>query len=74
MALHSSGQLIVELDDPQWYLDFGERVAAGEVDEARAKLAWAEGVFDAVPSALPERPDEEAAERWLRRVRLAHFA
>lgn len=73
VLLHGTGELMVTLNDPQWYLDFGERVADGDVDEARKKLAFAAEVFNDVPSALPEHPDAAAAEAWLRRVRLAYL-
>jgi uncharacterized protein len=68
---YATGHLPVRLDDPQWYLDFGERVAAGDIDAARRVMADAEAAFDATSSALPAEPDERAAEAWLFRVRRA---
>lgn len=71
-ALYVSGELVVRLDDPDRYRDFGERVAAGDLYLARAALGRAEIQFD-VPSALPEKPDEAAVEAWLQDVRRAHY-
>jgi predicted nucleotidyltransferase len=66
--LYRSGQLQVRLDNPQWYVEFGERVAA-DVSVARTLLADVESSFDEIRSALPERPDEAGVEAWLQRVR-----
>lgn len=71
--LYATGHLTVRLDDPQWFRDFGDQVAAGDLDVARKLLARAEEDFDAISTPLPDRPDEEAVERWLHRVRAAHF-
>ena len=51
---------------------FGERVAAGDLDLAERALREAEEAFDR-PGALPGRPDEAAAETWLRCVRRAYW-
>lgn len=74
LELHRTGRLTVRLDDPQWYIDFGRQVAAGDVELARGVLAEAEAAFDREPSVLPDRPDEETVERWLLAVRRAHLA
>jgi len=66
--LYQSGFLRVRLDDPEWYHDFGRRVAA-DVSVARELLANVEAAFDEIRSPLPDRPDEEAAEAWLLGVR-----
>jgi predicted nucleotidyltransferase len=71
--LYATGRLPIRLDDPQSVADFGERVAAGQLDEARARLARAEHDFDTIRTPLPERPDEPAVERWLLDVRAAHL-
>lgn len=71
--LFTTGRLSVVLDDPAWYLAFGERVAAGDIDHARALLADAEADFDRCRSPLPNRPDETTVERWLLQVRRAHY-
>lgn len=69
--LYSTGRLTVRLDDPQRYLDFGERVAGGDIDHARAEMARVEGWFDAAASPLPDRPDEQVVQAWLLSVRQA---
>ncbi len=67
--LFATGVLRIRLDDPQALRDFGDRVATGDIDVARDLLARAEADFDQITTPLPERPDEESAERWLQRVR-----
>jgi hypothetical protein len=73
LGLYRTGRLTVRLDDPQWYRDFGERVARGELEEARRLLAVAEADFDAATTPLAERPDEGTVERWLLDVRAAYL-
>ncbi|MFI6760458.1 DNA polymerase beta superfamily protein [Micromonospora sp. NPDC050417] len=72
-VLYATGRLPIRLDHPRSFVDFGERVAAGEVDEARALLVEAERDFDTIRSPLPERPDEQAVESWLLDVRAANL-
>jgi uncharacterized protein len=69
--LNATGRLTVRLDGAQAKLcrEFGERVAAGDLDVARAYLADAERHFDEDRSALPAQPDEATAEKWLLHVR-----
>lgn len=72
--LNATGRLTVRLDAVQAALcrDFGERVAAGDLDTAKALLASTEAHFNeygGTRSALPAEPDEAAAEAWLLRVR-----
>lgn len=68
---YTTGVIRIRLDDPQRFLDFGERVAAGDIEAARRMLADYEAAFDATPGVLPAEPDERVAEDWLRRVRAA---
>lgn len=68
--LYATGTLTVRLADPQWYREFGERVAA-DPRQARWLLAEAESFFDSTRSPLPDRPDAAAAQRWLLSVRAA---
>ncbi len=68
--LYTTGSLPIRVDDPQRYVEFGERVAA-DPEAARPALAEAEARFDAARSVLPDRPDEATVERWLLRVRAA---
>ncbi|KKJ99775.1 DNA polymerase beta superfamily protein [Micromonospora sp. HK10] len=72
-VLYATGVLEIRLADPEWFRAFGERVAAGALDEAEALVAAAERDFDRIRTPLPERPDEETVERWLLAVRAAHL-
>ncbi len=73
LRLYQTGELTVRLDSPDWYREFGERVAAGDLSEARHVLALAEIGFDHTRTPLPDRPDGAAVERWLQAVRAAHY-
>ncbi|MEU5884857.1 nucleotidyltransferase domain-containing protein [Spirillospora sp. NPDC047279] len=72
-ALYATGHLRIRLDDPERFRSFGERVADGALDEARAMLAAAEERITRTRTPLPDRPDEETVERWLHSVRAAFF-
>ncbi|MFG3710818.1 DNA polymerase beta superfamily protein [Micromonospora sp. NPDC047730] len=72
--LYKTGHLRIELEDPQWYHDFGNQVADGDIDAAARLLAGAEQWISSGRSPLPERADEGPIEAWLRRVRLACLA
>ncbi|MGW1961792.1 nucleotidyltransferase domain-containing protein [Streptomyces sp. NPDC001935] len=71
LELYTTGQLTIQVDDPQAYHDFGEQVAA-DSEAARPLLAEYEAAFDRAATVLPNQPDEAAVESWLHRVR-AHF-
>lgn len=71
--LYLTGRLEIRLDDPERFLAFGEQVAAGDTGAAQAMIADYEDAFNASPSVLPARPDEATVERWLQRVRAAHW-
>ena len=74
--VHAYGRLRIRLDMPQWYLDFGERVAEqaerGEYGEVEALIASTEANFNDTKTVLPDYPDVLAVEDWLLRVR-SHF-
>jgi predicted nucleotidyltransferase len=72
-TLYATGRLAIRLEDPWVFLDFGEQVAGGDIQAARNLIAGYEARFDDVRSALPDRPDEQAVERWLLSVRQAHL-
>lgn len=74
LHLYRTGHLLIRLESPQEFLDFGEQVAAGGVEVARTMLASYEAAFDATRTCLPDRPDEETVQRWLLAVRTAHLA
>jgi hypothetical protein len=69
----TAGRLTIRLPNPQWYIDFGERVAASDLDEARFQLHEPEVEFPAARTPLPDQPDEAQVERWLHTVRDAHL-
>ncbi|MEU4229499.1 nucleotidyltransferase domain-containing protein [Nonomuraea sp. NPDC026600] len=72
-SLYESGRLTVVLQDPARHVAFGEQVAEGRLDRAKQLLAEADEAFASIRSPLPDHPREEAAEQWLRRVRIAHW-
>jgi hypothetical protein len=74
-TLYASGLLVIELDRPEVFMEFGEAVASGPVGMALAKLMIKgyEEKFDSTTSVLPDSPDEPAVEKWLQRVRAAHL-
>lgn len=71
-ALYTTGHLPIRVEDPQRYIDFGNRVAA-DPEVAKAALAEAEAKFDAATSPLPAEPDRALVEDWLLRVRRAYL-
>jgi len=66
--LYATGRLTIRVDDPESYHRFGEEVAA-DPDAALPLLRGFEEAFAKTRSVLPDRPDERAADAWLRRVR-----
>lgn len=68
--LYRTGYLPQTVDEPKRFLAFGQRVADGNIDEARGVLAEYAQKFAATKSALPETADTELIDRWLRFVRL----
>jgi uncharacterized protein len=72
-TLYATGLLAIRLNDPGEFRDFGERVAGGDIDAARALIAHYEQQFDNTTTVLPDHPDEEAVERWLLRARQEHL-
>lgn len=71
--LYDTGRLEIRLEDPQRFLDFGERVAGGDIDHARQVMADYERRFDECFTALPAEPDKAVVEAWLLRVRRAFW-
>lgn len=66
--LYTTGSLTVKVSDPEAIRYFGQRVEANP-EVAIAYMARAEAKFADARSVLPERPDEEKAERWLIHLR-----
>jgi len=70
-ALYTTGEVEIRLADPQRFLDFGERVAAGDIEHARRAMADYEDRFNSARSPLPSEPDRAVVQGWLLRVRRA---
>jgi predicted nucleotidyltransferase len=68
LHLYRTGELIVRVDDPQRYFEFGDR-ALDDPDYVKEHLIAAELAFDRQPSVLPPRPEETAVEDWLLGIR-----
>jgi uncharacterized protein len=73
LQLYRTGEVEIRLADPRSFLDFGDRVAAGDLDAAERLLAGTEAGFDAARSPLPAQPDHRPGEDWLLRLRAAHW-
>lgn len=70
--LHVTGTLTLRLANPEICREFAERIVNDPgrgLEVAQAMLAATALVLDSTPSALPDFPDEAAAESFLRRVR-----
>lgn len=70
LQLYATGEVVLRVEDPEVYFDFGSRIAAGDLDLARSKLSLFESKFNAAASPLAEKPNREAVEGWLRRTRM----
>lgn len=68
---YSTGTLTVRIPAAQRdeIFAFGDAVAAGNLDRAKAMMSFYESAFDHRPSALPLTPDTDRAEAWLAAVR-----
>jgi len=66
--LYTTGRLIVKLPDPEKFIDFGKRVAAGDFDLAKQAMADAQKKFNS-KSALPANPNKKLVNEWLLGVR-----
>lgn len=73
LNLYRSGVLEIRLPDAAPFFEFGDRVAAGDIDHARLTMTTYEAMFDAVRSPLPDEPDRPLVDRWLHAVRDAHY-
>ena len=73
LQLYRDGYLVVRVHDPEMYHDFGDAVAAGDLDLARERLGHAESLFDEARTQLPEHPDEQQAGDWLLKVRRLYW-
>lgn len=75
LALYRTGTLPIRLSEGAvaTVRHFGEQVAAGHPDLAKSMLGRYEVALDTARSPLPDRPDEDRVERWLRSVRHLHY-
>lgn len=71
--LYATGLLQVRLDNPMWYIEFGDKVAAGDIDCARQLMSSYEEKFDNTASCLNSEPYTAAAERWLLKARWTYY-
>lgn len=67
--LYMTGELVIGVANPEAYHEFGDRVAAGDLELAAGELAWAERIFNEADTPLPSEPDRVVVGRWLQRVR-----
>lgn len=58
LTLYRTGQLILKVDDPEWYFDFGDQVAAGDFEQAFNFLYMMEQEFKTATSVLPETNED----------------
>lgn len=69
LELYSTGSLPIRVDAPGRFHEFGEQVAGGDAEAARALIGDYEARFDAATPAVPGAPDERLVEEWLLAVR-----
>jgi hypothetical protein len=70
-GLWYSGKLQVELPDPQFVHDFGQRVAQDGVGHAEVLVAQYEKMFEETETVLPAMANRERADAWLKETRAA---
>lgn len=74
--LYRSGELIVNLRsnaseiEPEWVFAMGRKIAKNPL-WAHEYMRRAEVRFDSAKAAVPDRPDRDAVEKWLIRMRRA---
>lgn len=73
LTLHRTGELQVKLDDPEFFRDFGEQVADGNLDVAKKYLSETSKEFYENSSPLPDQPNTEEIEDLLIRIRRFYF-
>lgn len=63
--LYTTGKLMIRLEDPESYHEFGRLVARGRAKVAFPYMVRAQQRFDSARTVLPDHPDEERVEKWL---------
>lgn len=66
--LYITGRLQVKLSNPDYFVEFGEKVASGNLDRVKTEMLRAEQMFSNT-SALPDQPNKELINEWLIGVR-----
>lgn len=70
-GLWATGYLQVRLTNPDWFHDFGEQVADGDLGVAQELLGRYETMFDETRTVLPPEPDRKLVDDWLKETRRA---
>jgi hypothetical protein len=68
-GLWSTGELQVRVENPEWFREFGEQVSDGDLILAEGLLARYEDLFKQTATVLPDQPDRDRIDRWVRDVR-----
>lgn len=68
--LYITGELSVKLTDPDFFHNFGNIVADGDLSFATAYIGQYEEAFNNAKSPLPAEPNTEVVNEWLCRVRM----
>lgn len=72
VQLYTTGEMLVKVEDPQRYHDFGALVANERdsgLEVARGLIERARAAISGARSPLPDEPDRPLVEDWLLRVR-----
>lgn len=72
-TLYKTGILPVTVDAPDHFHAFAQKIANGYVDDARKVLSNYEDLFRRTSAALPDTPDIERIDTWLRFLRIRFF-
>lgn len=70
--LYTTGELTIKVKNPAACRGFGEAVAK-DAGLGEFFVTLAKKRFEESETVLPEEPDKETVERWLRKVRHAHY-
>lgn len=70
--LYTEGELIIEVENPQSYHDFGDMVAANP-ESVIPFMTEAEEKFNSTATCLQSEPNKRVAELWLLDVRKAFY-
>ena len=71
--LWDTGELVMRLENPDRYFEFGEKLAAGHYSDATRLIHDTEEHFDTMDTVLPEHPATDEIEDMLVSVRLRNL-